>query len=197
MVYLIDINILVELDITANDAIIMLTRYHKKAKNNSIIETNEILESLQKKGFIKIVENGFYLRSKGNNYCKEVTVIQKTSTKNIKDDIEEWIDEYRKLFKVKHIPGKMGDRKGAIEKMRKFYTEYPDYADKELIFKMANIYINKEKNKTYQMQADYFIFKQEKGIWRSKLAAFCEENEIDEIKESNTVTGKQDNTIYL
>jgi hypothetical protein len=127
-----------------------------------------------------------------NRYYSTITNIY-FKPELLDDDVESWIDSWRKLFSGKK-PGSMGDRNACVAKMQKFLLQYPDY-NKDLIFKATNAYIiSLHGNFNFLQQADYFIYKQDpgtKGITNSRLATFCEdikqggayagyENEFDE-----------------
>jgi hypothetical protein len=92
-------------------------------------------------------------------------------------DVELWIDDWRSAWKGTKM-GAMGDRQACIQKMQEFMNTYPQYS-KELIYQARDAYIaSMQKEYTYLMQADYFIFKQDpstKKVSRSKLASFCED----------------------
>lgn len=103
------------------------------------------------------------------------------------DEIEFFIQEYRKLFKG-YKPGSMGDKNACLNKMNKFFKDYPEYANKELIIKATKKYINSLNNYQYLKQADYFIFKSDFGkIPTSLLATYCEEVDggIEEISDKS------------
>jgi hypothetical protein len=127
---------------------------------------------------------------KGKDFIKEVIAeikkdigIDKKQTINkLTREIESWIQEYRELFKNTKI-GAIGDPKSCIKKMARFFEDYPDYADKDLIFKATQKYINSEAttNYKYLQRADYFIYKLVGKEEVSRLASFCsdvEENQM-------------------
>lgn len=97
--------------------------------------------------------------------------------KEVSNDISEWIEGYRDLFKGTKV-GAKGDRKACLEKMIRFFETYPEYANKDLIFKATENYIKSEavnSNYKYLQRADYFIFKKTDKEDTSRLASFCDE----------------------
>ncbi len=113
---------------------------------------------------------------------KEINKEKKLGNINTRQEIKQWIDEYRALFKGTKI-GIMGDPKACLDKMVRFFEEYPELADKDLIFKATKKYIDSEamNNYKYLQRADYFIYKIVGKDEVSRLAGFCtdaEENEI-------------------
>lgn len=149
--------------------------------NNIVIpedDLSETLRKLQTDNYIKITNyetNAFDLRTKAD----ELGLKQKV---NIKSNVSNWIDEYRRLFKVmKGTPGSMGDRKDCIVKMEIFMKENPQY-DKDKIIDATNYYLQTIDNPKYIKQADYFI----KKHGQSGLSQFCEE--VENSEESDTET---------
>lgn len=130
-------------------------------------EVIEILNNLQKHKFIRIL-----------NYPEGITIKIRPSLLTISSNgIEDWIDEYRKLFHGKKL-GAMGDRSSCITKMQEFMQSNPQYT-KEIILNATQRYINGLNNYTYLMKADNFISVSKdntKAGRRSELAAYCEES---------------------
>lgn len=138
---------------------------------------------LQEKKFIKITDYDKYngeVRQKGIDLIKELEGAKKVKEKKEEDsDIKEWIDEYRELFRGLK-PGSMGDKGGCMNKMKKFYNEYPEFANKETILNATRKYVQVEGNNNnykFLQKAHYFIYKQVGGKDSevSNLASFCEE----------------------
>jgi len=155
---------------------------------------NICLEELQCSKYIKIVdyESEFFefeLRSKGIEFLKsgvisKVTLSDKQNTRLSSDDVENWIDEYRKLFKDTRASGKLVDKKSTLKKMLWFISEYPEYNSKSLILRATEKYINEnnENNFKYLQRCDYFISKQDTSkIKVSRLAGYCEQIKDDEV----------------
>lgn len=115
----------------------------------------------------ELKDNGYVLSS----YPK--IILSTTKCKGLYHDVEEWIEDYRALFKgIK--PGSMGDKKACTLKMKDFLREN-DYS-KDQILIATKRYLN-TTNPLYIQQADYFIYKQSEKVKQSKLRSFCEEIE--------------------
>lgn len=146
---------------------------------------DDSLRDLQSKGYIKItnfVEKTFDLRAKAVLLMDQVQ--QEEEIKEINTDIDEWIDEYRKLFKnASNFPGIMGDRSSCVKKMESFMKKY-DYT-KDQIINATKYYIDSVDNLKFLIHADYFIYKNR----QSRLATFCEEITTEDvsISKSNTL----------
>ena len=148
-----------------------------------------ILEKLQEKQFIKIITySEVILREKSkllldflsieSSYSdyKEKKIIKK-SNRVINEGFDEFIEEYRKLWKGLK-PGSMGSENACKEKMLRWMGENPNYT-KEDILKAAKIYINSLNNYQYLQAAHYFIYKKDGKEEDSRLSAFIEEKEVD------------------
>lgn len=153
---------------------------------------NNVLISLQEKQFIKIVkdenEEIIILREKSkllidfllieglNDGYKEKKVVKKSS-RSINDGFEEFITQYRNLFKGLKV-GSMGSHNSCSDKLSRWLKENPQYS-KEDILKAAKIYINSLDNYQYLQQADYFIYKKDAHGESSRLSAFIDETEVN------------------
>ena len=148
-----------------------------------------ILEKLQEKQFIKIITySEVILREKSkllldflsieSSYSdyKEKKVVKK-STRIISEGFDEFIEEYRNLWKGLKS-GAMGSPNACKEKMLRWMGENPNYT-KEDILKAAKIYINSLNNYQYLQAAHYFIYKKDGKEEDSRLSAFVEEKEVD------------------
>ena len=152
----------------------------------------DILHNLQEKQFVKLIIDKFgtntIIREKGkllldflsiesshSNY-KEKKIIKK-SNRVINEGFDEFIEEYRKLWKGLK-PGSMGSENACKEKMLGWMGENPNYT-KEDILKAAKIYINSLNNYQYLQAAHYFIYKKDGKEEDSRLSAFIEEKEVD------------------
>lgn len=176
---------------------------YKKYKNMSNLYFDpKLLDSLETTMLIKRTDNGFSLRqiaielienieNKYGDFTVEVKELQVSKKSKKKEDIlisleiNKWINDYRNLFRGTK-PGSMGDKGGCLNRMIKFFNEYPEFANKDIIFKATQNYIDEqgiENNYKFLQQAHYFIYKQTgsgKDSESSKLAAYCEEvNDID------------------
>ena len=151
-----------------------------------------VLHDLQEKQFVKLITDKFgttqILREKSkllldflsieSNYSnyKEKKIIKK-SNRVINEGFDEFIEEYRKLWKGLK-PGSMGSENACKEKMLRWMGENPNYS-KEDILKAAKIYINSLNNYQYLQAAHYFIYKKDGKEEDSRLSAFVEEKEVD------------------
>lgn len=104
---------------------------------------------------------------------------------------EEWINEYRDIFKGKR-DGSMGSKGACIKKMDRFMAAHPEY-DKEHILKATRRYIASLKNDfRFIQQADYFISKEDHNkIVTSRLENFCEEVDL---REKDQIPSEEWNT---
>ena len=152
----------------------------------------DILHNLQEKQFVKLIIDKFgtntiirekskllldflSIESSHSNY-KEKKIIKK-SNRVINEGFDEFIEEYRKLWKGLK-PGSMGSENACKEKMLRWMGENPNYT-KEDILKAAKIYINSLNNYQYLQAAHYFIYKKDGKEEDSRLSAFIEEKEVD------------------
>lgn len=151
-----------------------------------------VLHDLQEKQFVKLIVDKFgttqILREKSkllidflsieSNYSnyKEKKIIKK-SNRVINEGFDEFIEEYRNLWKGLK-PGSMGSPIACREKMERWMKENPNYS-KEDILKAAKIYINSLNNYQYLQAAHYFIYKKDGKEEDSRLSAFIEEKEVD------------------
>lgn len=130
-----------------------------------------------------------------NNYILSNGLINKRKLNIISTDelIHSILEDYRNKFKNKKT-GAMGDLKAIIKKFKKFFEEYPEYCDKQLIMAATDRYINScaRDNFKYLKQADYVIYKNDNdgGGTKSTLAVFCEEvvNCGNDTNTSNSLT---------
>ena len=152
----------------------------------------DILHNLQEKQFVKLIIDKFgtntIIREKSkllldflsieSSYSdyKEKKIIKK-SNRVINEGFDEFIEEYRKLWKGLK-PGSMGSENACKEKMERWMGENPNYT-KEDILKAAKIYINSLNNYQYLQAAHYFIYKKDGKEEDSRLSAFIEEKEVD------------------
>ena len=148
-----------------------------------------ILEKLQEKQFIKIITySEVILREKSKLLLDFLSIessysdykskkVVKKSTRIISEGFDEFIEDYRKLWKGLK-PGSMGSENACKEKMLRWMGENPNYS-KEDILKAARIYINSLNNYQYLQAAHYFIYKKDGKEEDSRLSAFVEEKEVD------------------
>ena len=152
----------------------------------------DILHNLQEKQFVKLIIDKFgtntIIREKSkllldflsieSSYSdyKEKKIIKK-SNRVINEGFDEFIEEYRNLWKGLKV-GSMGSPMACKEKMLRWMGENPNYT-KEDILKAAKIYINSLNNYQYLQAAHYFIYKKDGKEEDSRLSAFVEEKEVD------------------
>lgn len=148
---------------------------------------------IEHKGFIKIIDkNTTILREKGKQFIEsciykehqeELDIkLQSFADKylvNKKDNFEDFIKEYRNIWKGLKI-GSQGNAKSCSEKMQRWMKENPNYSQDDII-RAANTYINSLDDFKYLQKADYFIYKKDKFGETSRLSDYIDE---DEVKES-------------
>ena len=152
---------------------------------------NNILNSLQDKQFIKIIKDNeetitiFREKSKllidfllieGLNSDFKEKKINKRSSRVINDGLDDFINEYRQLWKGLK-PGSMGSHTGCKDKLIRWMGDNPQYT-KDDVLKAAKIYINSLDNYQYLQQADYFIYKKDLHGESSRLSAFVDDEEV-------------------
>jgi hypothetical protein len=152
----------------------------------------DILHNLQEKQFVKLIIDKFgtntIIREKSKLLLDFLSIessysdykskkVVKKSTRIISEGFDEFIEDYRKLWKGLK-PGSMGSENACKEKMLRWMGENPNYT-KEDILKAAKIYINSLNNYQYLQAAHYFIYKKDGKEEDSRLSAFIEEKEVD------------------
>ena len=185
--FILDLNFLKEQNITPEEFLLLIELLSEKDEDHSPNCYNHNL--LEEKGFIKKTpEYNFVLREKSkllldflsieSNYSnyKEKKIIKK-SNRVINEGFDEFIEEYRNLWKGLKV-GSLGSYRTCYDKMKRWMSENPNYS-KEDILKAARIYIKSLDNYQYLQQADYFIFKKDGKDENSRLSAFIEEKEVD------------------
>ena len=191
---LIDFNILKELNITFEEYLFILNLY--SIQNNNKILINNYLKfeidskKLEKSQFIKIIDNNILLRQKSlqlieNSFSTLTinknlkTVKKKLPERLLTNIVENNYQEFREKWRgLKE--GSMGAPKSCKEKLRRWIIENPEYSIED-IMKAADLYIKSlQGNYKFIQRADYFIFKKEGKEESSRLSAF-----IDEINNNN------------
>ena len=152
----------------------------------------DILHNLQEKQFVKLIIDKFgtntIIREKSKLLLDFLSIessysdykskkVVKKSTRTISEGFDEFIEEYRNLWKGLKV-GSMGSPNARKEKMFRWMGENPNYT-KEDILKAAKIYINSLNNYQYLQAAHYFIYKKDGKEEDSRLSAFIEEKEVD------------------
>ena len=187
--FILDLNFLKEQNLSVIEFVTLL---QVSGIQTNLFLDNDILNSLQEKQFIKRIEDNWgtvnILREKSkllldflsieSNYSnyKEKKIIKK-SNRVINEKFDEFIEEYRNLWKGLKV-GSMGSPMACKEKMLRWMGENPNYT-KEDILKAARIYINSLNNYQYLQAAHYFIYKKDGKEEDSRLSAFIEEKEVD------------------
>jgi hypothetical protein len=183
--FILDLNFLKEQNLSVIEFIVLLQL--NNIQTNLTFDDN-VLNDLQEKQFIKLIDKETILREKSkllidflsieSNYSnyKDKKVIKK-SNRIINEGFDEFIEEYRNLWKGLKV-GSMGSPNACKEKMERWMKENPNYS-KEDILKAAKIYINSLNNYQYLQAAHYFIYKKDGKEEDSRLSAFIEEKEVD------------------
>ena len=183
--FILDLNFLKEQDISPEEFLLLI-----KISNNTHNLEPDQYDNLHNKLFVKYnyQEGSIELREKGkllldflsieSSYSdyKEKKIIKK-SNRVINEGFDEFIEEYRSIWKGLKL-GAMGSPGACKEKMLRWMGENPNYS-KEDILKAAKIYINSLNNYQYLQAAHYFIYKKDGKEEDSRLSAFVEEKEVD------------------
>jgi len=182
--FILDLNFLKEQDIHPEEFLVLIGLNN----NLEIVHSETWFTSLEFKGFIKRSNSEVILREKGklllnflsieSNYSnyKDKKIIKK-SNRVINEGFDEFIEDYRNLWKGLKV-GSMGSPNACKEKMERWMKENPNYS-KEDILKAAKIYINSLNNYQYLQAAHYFIYKKDGKEEDSRLSAFIEEKEVN------------------
>lgn len=186
---ILDFNVLEENDLSLIEFMTLLKLNHNEI---DLEINNNVLDSLQNKQFIKIVkdneENLTIIREKSkllidfllieglNSNYKNKKVIKKSS-RSVNEGFEEFITEYRNLWKGLKV-GSMGSHNSCSDKLSRWLKENPQYS-KEDVLKAAKIYINSLDNYQYLQQADYFVYKKDTYGESSRLSSFIDETEVN------------------
>lgn len=182
--FILDLNFLKEQDIHPEEFLVLIGLNN----NLEIIHSETWFTSLEVKGFIKRNFSEIILREKSkllldflsieSNYSnyKNKKIIKK-SNRIINEGFDEFIEEYRNLWKGLKV-GSMGSPLACKEKMERWMKENPNYS-KEDILKASKIYINSLNNYQYLQAAHYFIYKKDGKEEDSRLSAFIEEKEVN------------------
>ena len=183
--FILDLNFLKEQNLSVIEFVVLL---QLNGIETNMTFDNIVLNELQDKQFIKLINKEVIVREKSkllldflsieSSYSdyKEKKIIKK-SNRVINEGFDEFIEEYRKLWKGLK-PGSMGSENACKEKMFRWMGENPNYT-KEDILKAAKIYINSLNNYQYLQAAHYFIYKKDGKEEDSRLSAFIEEKEVD------------------
>lgn len=181
--FVLDFNLLEKEELTINQFLTLLNiKYSEVPYKRTSLDS----DILQNKGYIKIItEDGKFeiiIREKGNILLDTVTIeglssiknkkIIKKSSRVIDNEIQNFIEEYRSLWKG-YKPGSMGSLQSCIDKMTDWMKQNPKYSMNDIL-KAARIYLQTITDPKYLQQADYFIYKD--GV--SRLSSFIDEVEV-------------------
>lgn len=187
--FILDFNLLNEQNLSLVEFITLLKLNHNEIDYNL---DQDVLNSLQEKQFIKIIKENEvsitilrekskllieFLLIEGLNSNYKDKKISKKSSRIINEGFEEFIDEFRLLWKGLK-PGAMGSHIACREKLLRWMKDNPKYS-KEEILNAAKIYINSLDNYQYLQQADYFIYKKDAHGESSRLSAYIDEEEVN------------------
>ena len=183
--FILDLNFLKEQNLSVIEFVVLL---QLNGIETNMTFDNIVLNELQDKQFIKLINKEVIVREKTkllidflsieSSYSdyKEKKIIKK-SNRVINEGFDEFIEEYRSIWKGLKL-GAMGSPGACKEKMLRWMGENPNYT-KEDILKAAKIYINSLNNYQYLQAAHYFIYKKDGKEEDSRLSAFIEEKEVD------------------
>ena len=183
--FILDLNFLKEQNLSVIEFVVLL---QLSDVETNITFDNIVLNELQDKQFIKLIDKEVIIREKSKLLIDFLSIessysdyknkkITKKSNRVINEGFDEFIEEYRNLWKGLKV-GSMGSPIACKEKMERWMKENPNYS-KEDILKAARIYINSLNNYQYLQAAHYFIYKKDGKEEDSRLSAFIEEKEID------------------
>lgn len=184
-VYILDLNILTEQNISLEEFIVLLSI--QDADIDCDIK-HETIQSLQEKDFIKIiVENHEEIpitSKKGRLLINLLTQVnlktvnrrQIKKVQTIPEGIDDFVKEFRSLWKGLK-PGSMGSQNACRDKMIRWMETNPDY-NQEDILKASKVYLRSLDNYRYLQNAEYFIYKKDENkVESSRLSAFIDEND--------------------
>lgn len=144
----------------------------------------DLFDILVEKELLKFEMYKPIITNKGNLFISlsttssEDEVIVKKRGRVVKEEnniifSEGFIERYRNKFKNLK-PGSMGDPKAVVIKMTRFFKEYKN-ANENDILRAVERYLKTLENYAYLQRADYFIYKLDKKEEMSRLAIFLEE----------------------
>lgn len=184
--FILDLNFLKEQNLSIIE---FMTLLKLNEINIDLVLNDATLKSLQEKQFIKLINQEIIVREKSKLLIDFMSIesnfsnhrekkIIKVSSRVINSEIDQFIEEYRNLWKGLKV-GSMGSPLACKEKMIRWMKENPSYS-KENILKAARIYIKSVNDYQYLQAAHYFIYKKDNGKEEdSRLSAFINETEPD------------------
>lgn len=166
--------------VTPNELLYLMCRYQKKKLPFKLEKKEDLyLESLQEKGFIKILKDPVRV------LVREVAF--KYFSREVKEEqtFEQFVEEFRDIFGDSGRTGIKGSKTGCREKMKKFVAQFPEYSRDDILLAATNyVESQKENGFKYLQQADYFISKKMGGEFTSRLETYLEELDSSESKEN-------------
>jgi hypothetical protein len=191
--FILDFNLLKEQGIEPEDFVLLIQINNNLPIDNSV--GNICLNSLQNNLFIRIENNDIIIREKGRlllelttidsvNYQSNKAIIKKSSRAINSELTNEFINTYRQLWKGLKL-GSMGSESACKAKLTRWMLENPSYTSNDIL-KAAKIYIDSLVDYRFLQTADYFIFKKDGKEESSRLSAFIDEIDNEEIKDWTT-----------
>ena len=136
--------------------------------------------TLEKRGFLKIMNDGEIPRMKAIRLFDEVEATYSTPKETIviTNDVEKWIQEWRELFpkgiKTGGYPVR-GSRSGSLKKMKAFMNANKSITKEQVFQATINYVAEKEANRyNYMKMADYFIMKEGVSMLESYIDQLSE-----------------------
>lgn len=171
-----------DLQLTPTEYCFLVCEYKKvEYPGLSTTQKTNLLLSLEKRGWLKLMEDGNILKQKSLDIFKEDSSPLLVDT---------WIEEWRNIFpentRTSGRPAR-GDKKACLKKMIAFCKEYPEFS-RERIFEATKIYVfeMRRQNYNYMQCADYFIYKETRKGERTSLLASI----LEDIKDKETFLDK-------
>lgn len=169
-------------DITVMEFLLISFYNHLETHNiEELAITDSSLVKMEEAGYIKVVEdeNDTYvidIRAKGLEF--EAQEVEHSES----EDILDWIEEYRNLFKERfNRTGIKGSKSACQTKMKSFLKANPKVT-KEDVLAATTLYLDSLDDYKYMQNADYFIRKNN----QSRLEAFVEEYKEEGNKTKTT-----------
>ncbi len=183
---ILDFKFLADSNISLTEFLTLLTIKYSDIEYDIV---DEVKNKLQNKNFIKIIQEDeeeiVIIREKGSLLIDYLLIeglntengnkkIIKKSEREINNGLDEFVKEYRNLWKGLKI-GSMGSQQSCSDKLIRWFNENPTYT-KEDVLNAAKMYIKSLDNYTYLQQADYFIYKKDGKEESSRLSSFIDES---------------------
>ena len=173
----IDIDLIQELNLNLNEYLALLSLYYEKHNKKSLpfVYGGEIIEALYEKGWVMTSKNRLILKNRGTK------LINRLNSNRGKLDIDiNFVIKFRNKWRGLKL-GSMGSLSSCQHKLNRWRNVNPGYSDEEIL-KAVDLYMLSLVNDyQYLLRADYFIFKREGKDENSRLSAFIDELEDNEI----------------